>query len=943
VVGLVLTMFLLFVLVITGTAVLTAGGAATALMASLEQGLPDVKVFDKLTFAQPTKVYDRDRTRTLAVFRDQNRLVVTFDKIPELVLDATTVVEDRSFWENEGYDLQSTVFATLASVTGAADRGGASTITQQLVRAVLLPKALLEPGADLYERKAKELIQSAKLTSANPGVGGKQRIITAYLNQIFYGNNAYGIAAAAKSYFNKTMDELTLGEAALLAGLPQSPAILNPFRFADTVNRKGNPLIVVPTCEYGDNLLPVDPDCTVIQPVARRDFILRALLDGFGKWTKPTKAEVIKALNEPIILAQAKPNHYTAPHFVIAVKQRLDQLVRDGEPVESGGYDVTTTLDLRAQNIAQKYLLLGAVLPNLGVKRYYKALKVEKVSSADRSWMNILRGKRFHNGALVAMDYRTGDVLAYAGSADYYDKYKQKSKAFDPKYDVAGLGYRQPGSAWKPIVYTSAFDERVLTPGSVLLDITTPFAPGWTPANADNLNRGPVLARFALQQSLNIPAIRVMARLGNKALSQYASKASFTFGSGLSPTRVGLAAAIGTLDVRPIDMVAAYGAFGNQGEVTAPRFVLKVKGADGKTIFNAGAPQTRKVWSPQAAWLMANILSGNSNPAENPIWGREFLTRNGPGGQRRIMALKTGTTNGIKDVSTYGILPQPTNPKAIALAVGVWMGNSDHSSPSFKGAEVFSMASAGKVWRGFVRSYSGGWPVVDFKRPKGVVQKTIDKFTGGKPGTWTRGFTQEWFITGTEPGSKGAVDKAGLMYEERCGTWVVDMTNADGKNAPDTWKSAVRGYMRRVGRYAGGPIAPPGTGCYVAPTPKPLPTPDPNATPDPNPGPTPKPGKTPKPTQKPDKTPKPKPTKKPGNNSGPGTEPQAVVTDTVAVTAAMAVQRAASSRPVTPSLPLPPIQGQPVDVPGTIAAQPIRAGRRRTAPAAPHRRTTLPA
>ena len=322
------------------------------------------------------------------------------------------MVEDRSFWENEGYDLQSTVFATLASVTGAADRGGASTITQQLVRAVLLPKALLEPGADLYERKAKELIQSAKLTAANPGVEGKQRIITAYLNQIFYGNNAYGIAAAAQSYFGKDMSKLTLAQAALLAGLPQSPAILNPFRYADTINRKGKDRIVVPTCEYGDDLRPVDPDCTVIAPVARRDFILRALLDGFGKWTKPTKADVLKALNEPIILKQAEPNKYTAPHFVIAVKQRLDQLVRDGEPVESGGYDVTTTLDISAQKAAERVRQDGGGPAEPGREALLPGPQDLKVSSADRAWMNILRGKRFHNGALVA-PWITGPAMSW--------------------------------------------------------------------------------------------------------------------------------------------------------------------------------------------------------------------------------------------------------------------------------------------------------------------------------------------------------------------------------------------------------------------------------------------------------------------------------------------------------------------------------------------------
>ncbi len=689
--GLLLVMMLLAIVVVTGTAVLTAGSAATALLASLEQGLPDVKTFDQLTFAQPTKVYDRGHQHVLATFFDQNRKVVSFDQIPQLVLDATTAVEDRTFWENQGYDLQSTVFASLANVTGAADRGGASTITQQLVRAVLLPKALLAPGADLYERKAKELIQSAKLTEAFPGVAGKQRIITAYLNQIFYGHNAYGIAAAAKTYFGESMDKLTLGQAALLAGLPQNPTNLDLYRpsFSKTVKRKGKTQIVVQTCQYGPDLQPVDPDCIVSAPIARRDFVLRALLNGYGKWTKPTKAEVLAAMNAPVILAGDQPNYYFAPHYVVAVKQQLDQMFRDGVPVESGGYDVTTSLDYNAQKLAQKYVMAGAVLPNLSPSKYIAARRKLGIRAVDFGWIANLRGYGIHNAALVAEDYRTGDVLAYVGSADYYDTYKQKSPRFQPQFDVAGIGYRQPGSAWKPMVYTSAFQERVVTPGSVLLDIVTPF-PGWPagspPQDAHGVTHGPVLARYALQQSLNIPAIRTMSRLGNRALDPYVVKAGFQFlvGHTKEIANAGLAVAIGTAEVRVIDMVTAYGAFGNGGVVTSPRFILKVKGQDNKTLFQAGAPQTRKVWSPQAAWLTANILEGNSDPHINPYWGTNFQILNGPGGQRRIMALKTGTTNEVKDVSTYGLLPQPNNPKSPAIALGVWMGNSDHLLAAFQ-------------------------------------------------------------------------------------------------------------------------------------------------------------------------------------------------------------------------------------------------------------------
>jgi membrane peptidoglycan carboxypeptidase len=681
------------------------------------------------------------------------------------------------------------------------------------------------------------------LTDAFPGEAGKERIITAYLNQIPYGHNAYGISAAGQVYFGKPMDKLSLGQVALLAGLPQSPSVLDPYRYAKTTNRKGKARIVVPTCQYtldASGTAKAKGGCEEVAPVARRNYILRAILDNNTRWTHITPQQYLEALNEPIVLVGDKVLKYKAPHFVWAMKTKLDQILSDRDPADIGGYKVITTLDWRAQRIGEKSVTMGAILPNLSYSRYIKAARQLKVLAIDRSWINKLRGRGTHNAALVALDYRTGDILAYVGSADYYDRYKLKGKKFDPKYDVAGIGYRQPGSAWKPMVYTSAFDERVLTPGSVLLDITTGFARGWAPQDADGLNRGPVLARYALQQSLNIPAIRALNKLGSKALDQYTYKAGITYLAGRKMVQqAGLAAAIGTLEVRVLDMTAAYGAFGDGGQVTEPRFILEVQDAKGKPVYEADAPIKHKVWSPQAAWLTANILAGNSDPKQNPYWGKNFQLRNGPGGQRRIMALKTGTTNGVKDVATYGLLPQPTSKKAPAIAVGVWMGNSDHASPRFTSLEIFSTDSAGKVWKSFMRDYSNGMPVVDFKRPKGVVQATIDGFTGGKPGKWTRTTKREWFIAGTEPGSKGAVDPPGLLYDKRCGTYLVDLTNT---GEPASWQRYIRGYMKRHPRSPGGPMAPTGGGCYVAPTQKPQPSdgvpqvPDTSPAPDPGGG-----------------------------------------------------------------------------------------------------------
>ena len=216
-----------------GRGVAAATGATAVTIDYLSEGLPDVTNFEELDYAQPSVVYDRTGTVELARFQSERRHVVTFEEIPKLVLDATIAVEDRSFWDNEGYDPNAIASAIVALATGGGDRGGGSTITQQFVRARLLPQDVLD--GDVYIRKAKEIIQSSRLTAAFPGEAGKARIITAYLNQIYYGHNAYGIAAAAQVYFGITdLNQLTPAQAALLAGLPQSPTDYDLFKAAQT-------------------------------------------------------------------------------------------------------------------------------------------------------------------------------------------------------------------------------------------------------------------------------------------------------------------------------------------------------------------------------------------------------------------------------------------------------------------------------------------------------------------------------------------------------------------------------------------------------------------------------------------------------------------------------------------------------------------------------------
>ncbi len=295
--------------------VAAATGATAVTIDYLSEGLPDVTNFEELDYAQPSVVYDRTGTVELARFQSERRHVVTFEEIPQLVLDATIAVEDRSFWDNEGYDPNAIASAIVALATGGGDRGGGSTITQQFVRARLLPQDVLD--GDVYIRKAKEIIQSSRLTAAFPGEAGKARIITAYLNQIYYGHNAYGIAAAAQVYFGITdLNQLTPAQAALLAGLPQSPTDYDLFKAAQT-DAFGR-LVVPVTAGPGQQLPTI---------VARRNFILHSLADGNGHWTTLTPEQLDQALNEPIVLAQEAPTLWRAPHFIWHMKPELDALL----------------------------------------------------------------------------------------------------------------------------------------------------------------------------------------------------------------------------------------------------------------------------------------------------------------------------------------------------------------------------------------------------------------------------------------------------------------------------------------------------------------------------------------------------------------------------------------------------------------------------------------
>ena len=786
---------------------LGAVGFITAISAYAyySKDLPDPsEAFKGLVFDSPTTVFDRTGQVQLATFGEHRRELVTFNEIPPEMIDATTSIEDKDFWTNPGFDLGGFIAATVDTLTGHP-RGG-STITQQLVRATLLPPSAFE--GTVYDRKIKEIIQSIRLTQGAPGVEGKQKIIEAYLNQNFYGNQSYGIKAAGLGYFGKDLPDLSLAQIAILAALPQSPTEYDLVRNA--VDQCTVALADDGTCPAGKSQLVV-PDTSAI--VQRRNQVLQ-LMETRSVLSKDqhTIADYEAAAKEPVILASQATPQWKAPHFVWQVREQLGTLLcgvesKDScEQVDTGGYQVTTTLDWTMQQTMEKWLEIAARSPQAKTLTAMKAqLRAAKIPESDWSWLLYLRGKHINNDAGVAMDYRTGQIYAYAGSAGYY---LQGTKTFQPQYDVMSDAFRQMGSAVKPINYVTAIDQHIITAATVFMDVVTDFGRGFAPTDDDHLERGPVRARSALQFSLNIPAIKLSLLQGLNHLYQETLDFGFVYPSTV--TGPVASEGIGTLEMHAIDLTSAYGAIANGGVLMPRSTILQVKDRNGNVVYPTpqNAPAAGKpVVSPQAAYVVTDILNGNTLKAQNAYWARWTVFDKG---KRRPAAVKTGTTDLSKDVTAFGYVAPPADAKQPAIVVGVWMGNSD-SSPT--DPDILSTTSSEALWSHIIAGITAGTPIVDFKAPKGIVRETVDAFSGQLPGPYTVKTWNEVFIDGTQPKAKDTlhvpteIDSAtGKLWQDGCDGPMVSKGFLDFSSmepAFPAWQQYTQGWAQRAARGPG--------------------------------------------------------------------------------------------------------------------------------------------
>jgi membrane peptidoglycan carboxypeptidase len=761
-----------------------AAVAVVGFYTSLTRNLTDPNTLMNYVLPQETVIYDRTGKIELARFGSAQREVVTFDQIPKVLVDATTAVEDKTFWDNAGFDPVAIASAALGSLRG--DSRGASTITQQLVRNQLLDSALVQDPSRTAERKLKEIIESIRLTQAFPGQLGKQQIITAYLNQNYYGNQSYGVKAAVRSYFGIDLSQIDPAQAAIIAGLPKSPSnydlVRNAIEQCTTTVAEGA------DCPKADLIVP-----STTAVVQRRDMTLDLLAAGRTpiSGSQYSSADFTAAKNEVVTLTSQANANWIAPHFVWAVRDELaNRLCGVGTPtckqLEVGGLRVTTTLDVTLQKIAEKWVKAAAIVPH--AKDPTAAAKALGFKTLE-PWMANLRSKNLRNSALVAIDYQTGELVAYVGSANYYAT--STKPEFQPQYDVVGKGFRQPGSAFKPFSYAVGIDDKRLTAATMLMDVGTDFGAGYKPSDADRLERGPVRVRNALQFSLNLPAVKVMGINGPDHVFAKAQEFGMVFAG---PRTAELALALGVQEVRPVDLVTAYGTLANGGKAIGHTAILTVQDTKGTDVLPPYVPPAgTRVVSPQTSFIVTDILAGNTNPKVNPFWGK-FAITNAKG--RRPATLKTGTNNDAKDLNAYGYIAPPTaagrTAGAYALAAGVWDGNSDNSLVSTARAPLFSIDVATFEWQGFMKEATAKWPITDFARPAdGLVQAKVDPYTGLASSAGNA--ISEWFISGTEPKATLAANTCGIDIVKQVGV----------ESSFSSWMSADSDWLRRAAKGSG--------------------------------------------------------------------------------------------------------------------------------------------
>lgn len=642
-------------------------GAVALVNATQQRFGSDIVTLQDILPKDSLKMYDSHGSMIFQMAKDGLQTTVPLSQISQNMINAQIAIEDQNFWKNAGFDITGIVRAAIDDLTRGHVVAGGSTITQQIIKNAVVG------NRDTALRKLEEVILAPDTTRHY----SKQQILDMYLSTTYYGEQAYGVDAAAFTYFDlqdkpghSAASQLDLAQSAMLAGLARNGNLYDPFIFPkNSLDR------------------------------------LKQVLDQMVAQGYITNVEENNALAEargPNFLRRGLIHNPSAPHFI---NYTLRELAKDlnvrVDDLPRSGLVVHTTLDLPLQN------------------------KVLKVAQDQIKMM-----KAAHNlsdAAEVVIDYHTGAIRVLLGNVN-------PDNPNDGQFDVASEGLRQPGSSFKPFIYATAFGEG-LSPGMPVVD--GPFTiqmccglPAYSPHNYDLQYHGVVTYRYALQNSFNIPAVKLLTKVGVQPALNTALRMGITTYNGIPNYTM----VLGSLGVHLLDETSAYGDFGDGGIHVPAHAIDWVADPQGRVIFRPALKGTR-VLSPQVAYMMTSVLSDNA--ARTFEFGKcssLYLYSNsmtqcyaGNPGAIRPSAVKTGTSQDFMDNWTVGYT---TN-----LVVGVWAGNDDNSPM----VNVTGVDGAGPIWHETMLLAEKGYPITDFAFPGGMTRKTV------RYGGLT---TTDWYING---------------------------------------------------------------------------------------------------------------------------------------------------------------------------------------------------
>jgi membrane peptidoglycan carboxypeptidase len=671
--------------------------------------LPSIEdIRQKASQFETARFYDRNG-QVIYEMIDPNagrRTYIPLKQISPYAIAATIATEDKEYFNHPGFDVVALTRALVANYTSGEVVSGASTITQQLARTLFFTAA--ERVEISYRRKAREIILSAEMTRRY----SKDEILELYLNEIAYGNMAYGIEAAAETYFNTTADKLDLAQSAFLAGLPQAPGIYDIFsNWEATLFR--DKLVIT-----GMYQVSKEKGCISVSTVPSPICI-----------GAQQAADAYIAIENYAFVQHANPLVY--PHWVTYIRYLLETKY-DPQTIYRSGFRVYTTLDPLLQKEADRIV-------------------AEQVSA--------LAENHATDGALVAIRPQTGEILAMVGSADFYNEQiaGQINMAISP---------RQPGSSIKPLTYAAAF-EKGWTPATLIWDVPSEFPPSgdpndprepYKPVNYDGRSHGPVTARSALANSYNVPAVKTLQFVGiyddpttteQDGLIAFARRMGITT---LDRNDYGLALTLGGGDVTVYDMTSAFTIFANNGIKVDPVAITRIEDFQGNVIFQAPAPAGKQVIRPEHAYLITSILSDAE--ARRPMFGSTSLLD-----LPFPSAAKTGTTDDFRDNWTIGYTPD--------LAVGVWVGNADYTPM----VNTSGITGAAPIWSEFMKyavPYLTNNSPASFTRPSGIVDKIICSVSGTEPSEYCPNQRTEIFASDQPPLPK----EEDLWKRVQVDTWI---------------------------------------------------------------------------------------------------------------------------------------------------------------------------